>query len=111
MALSTAFAYLLDHLKERYGLESLSFLSPGAGERQVWPIEQQRELFDFLGNDTAAIGVTLTETFVMIPNKTVSGIFYPCDEAFESCQLCRRERCDYRRAPFDRQLWQTLVNS
>ena len=111
MALSTAFAHLSDHLKESYGLGTLSCLSPGAGDEQLWPIEQQQELFGFLGDVEGRIGVSLTNTCLMIPNKSVSGIFYPCDHGFESCQLYRRETCHYRRAPFDPQLWQEIIGT
>jgi hypothetical protein len=36
----------------------------------------------------------------------VSGIFFPSESGFESCQLCRRDPCSERRAPFDADLWE-----
>ena len=43
----------------------------------------------------------LTDTFLMVPIKSVSGIFFPTEVSFESCQLCPRENCIGRRAPYD----------
>ena len=106
MALWTAIAHLHEHLTETYGLQRLATMNPGSGEASVWPIEQQRQLFAFLGNVEAAIGVVLTESCLMLPNKSVSGIFYPSETGFQSCQLCRREPCPERRVPFDADLWE-----
>jgi len=105
MALWAALSHLYVHLTESYGLGALASMNPGSGETNVWPIEQQKELFAFLGNVQASIGVRLTDSCLMVPNKSVSGIFYPSEGGFESCQLCRQERCFHRRAPFDPELW------
>ena len=43
------------------------------------------------GIEGIGIGVTLTDTFLMLPNKTVSGIFYPTEVDFVTCQLCHRD--------------------
>jgi hypothetical protein len=106
MALWAALVHLHEHLTETYGLQRLATMNPGSGEASVWPIEQQRELFGFLGDVETAIGVGLSESCLMVPNKSVSGIFYPSESGFESCQLCRREPCPERRAPFDADLWE-----
>jgi hypothetical protein len=105
MALWAALAYLYDHLTEAYGLPTLATMNPGSGDASVWPIEQQRQLFAFLGNVEESIGVALTDSCLMTPNKSVSGILYPSQDGFQSCQLCRQERCPERRAPFDPERW------
>lgn len=105
MALHTAVRTLTAHLRHRYGLTHLTAMHPGAGDAKVWPIEQQRPLFALLGDVEAQIGVRLTESFLMWPNKSVSGIYYPSSVEFTACRLCRRERCQGRRAPFDPDLW------
>ena len=86
-------------------------MNPGSGDVDIWPIEQQRELFSLFGDVKALIGVTLTDSFLMIPNKTVSGVFYPTEVDFVTCQLCHRERCPNRRAPFDAHLWDERTDS
>jgi hypothetical protein len=62
MALHVALSHLFDHLKEAHELESLSSMNPGSGELEVWPIEQQKELFGFFGSVEDLIGVELTDS-------------------------------------------------
>ncbi len=111
MALWSALAHLHEHLTETYGMPRLASMNPGSGEANVWPIEQQRDLFAFLGDVESAIGVVLTDSCLMLPNKSVSGIFYPSEDGFESCQLCRQEQCPERRADFDADLWNQMFGA
>jgi hypothetical protein len=104
VALHAMRQYLANYLEEKYAVGQLSKMSPGAGSQDLWPIEQQRQLFSIFGNAEDLIGVTLTESFLMIPIKSVSGIFFPTEIRFESCQLCPREVCPGRRAPYDKDL-------
>ncbi|MFW5768460.1 MAG: vitamin B12 dependent methionine synthase, partial [Spirochaetota bacterium] len=62
------------------------------------------------GNVDDLIGVTLTDSFLMMPNKTVSGIRFPNEVGFESCELCHREDCPGRRADFNQELWEKMQN-
>ncbi len=98
----------LDGLRERlcrtYDLAELSAMHPGSlGD---WPLEEQRVLFGLLGDVTGAIGVELTDSLLMRPTKSVSGIFFPAEETFDSCRLCPREPCSNRRAPYDAGLFE-----
>jgi len=69
----------------------MSTMNPGSSAADVWPIEQQRELFSIFGDVEDLIGVRLTDSYLMeVPNKTVSGIFFPTETSFQSCQLCPR---------------------
>lgn len=102
MVLESAYNYLEDYLKRRYGLEQISDMEPGSLES--WPITQQKELFSMFGNVEDLIGVKLTERFLMVPLKSVSGIFYPTETSFVSCQLCPRKKCSHRRAPYNPEL-------
>ena len=103
MALRVAIGVLNKHLIERYRPGRTSAMSPGSlGE---WPIQAQRDLFAILGNPQDAVGVRLTESMLMVPIKSVSGIRFPTQESFESCQLCPRANCPGRRAPYDKDLY------
>jgi len=93
--------YLEDYLIKKYALGQLSRMSPGSGSTTVWPITQQKQLFSIFGNVEELIGVRLTTTMLMIPVKSVSGIFFPTEIKFETCQLCPRDRCIGRRAAYD----------
>jgi len=103
--LHAALRHLNAHLDRVFLLGRTATMSPGSGEAGVWPIEQQRELFALLGPVEQAIGVRLTESCLMVPNKTVSGLRFRTETDFRTCQVCRRERCPSRSAPLDERLW------
>lgn len=109
--LSAARAHLLVHLTERFRLGQTARMSPGSGDADVWPIEQQRLLFALLGGVTPFIGVILTDSCLMIPNKTVSGLLFPTEHDFRTCQVCHRDPCPNRTAPFDVAVWRSLRES
>ena len=102
IVVDTARRYAEHQLKETYLPGQLSRMAPGS--LQDWPLQEQAPLFELLGDVTKLIGVTLTDRFLMIPVKSVSGIFFPTEVRFESCQLCRRPNCSGRRTPFDAEL-------
>jgi len=97
-ALEHAAAWLSNQLEARYGMGTLSNMSPGSLED--WPITEQAKLFSIFGDTERLIGVRLTDSLLMVPRKSISGIFFPSDEGFVACQLCDRERCPGRKAPF-----------
>ncbi len=102
VALSTVQKYLKCKLMSKYAINGLSSMSPGS--LSDWPIEEQKPLFSILGDVETAIGVTLTENFLMVPTKSISGIYFPSDVPFYNCQLCPRKNCDSRKARFDKTL-------
>ncbi len=91
-------------LTQAYRLERTSRMNPGS--LADWPLREQRVLFALLGDVTGAIGVILMDSLLMVPAKTVSGIIFPTEETFASCQLCPREVCPNRRAPYDATLFE-----
>jgi hypothetical protein len=99
VALTTAQNYLKDQLRSKYALNKMSYMSPGSLED--WGIEEQRNLFSILGDVENSINVSLTESLYMIPGKSLSGIYFPTEIPFYSCQLCHRENCSTRKAPYD----------
>ena len=94
--------YLEAYLKRRYRIEQISIMSPGSLKN--WPITQQKQLFTIFGNPEDLIGVRLTDSSLMIPKKSESGICFPTEVQFYSCQLCPRETCEGRAAPYDKNL-------
>ncbi len=102
LALHYTRRYLERHLKREYKLGQISNMSPGS--LKDWPITQQKELFSIFNNTQKIIGVSLTDSFLMIPRKSVSGIYFPTEIKFYSCQLCPRKVCFGRKAPYDPKL-------
>ena len=71
----------------------------------------RRVFFALLEDGPDRIGVRLLESFLMHPIKTVSGIMFPTEEAFQSCMLCPRQDCPRRRAPYDPELYDRKYRS
>ncbi len=91
------------HLQERFQLGRMASMSPGS--LPDWPIQAQRPLFSLFGDAAESLGVQLTDSMLMIPSKSVSGICFPTEQTFASCQLCPRERCPSRQAKYDASLY------
>jgi len=94
--------YLTEYLKEKHGIPRAALLNPG--EIADWPITQQKPLFALFGGAEKKIGVSLTAGGVMKPIKSRSGILFPNDTGFLSCQLCTQLKCPGRRAKYDPEL-------
>jgi hypothetical protein len=106
--LEAALSHLTEDIKARFRLEETAMMSPGAAEASVWPLEEQGPLFRLLGDVESRIGVRLTDSYFMVPTKSVSGIRFATDREFRSCQVCRRPDCPRRAAPFHAALWKEL---
>ena len=102
IALGKARQYLEDHIKRTYRIDKVSFMSPGS--LKDWPLEEQKPLFTLLGDPGDSIGVQLSESLLMIPKKSVSGIFFQTEVSFYNCQLCPRQKCPGRRASYNKDL-------
>ncbi len=100
-AVRSTIGYLENYLKRNYALGRASRMNPGA---EFWPLTQQKDLFSIFGNVNDLIGVSLTESCMMIPVKSSSGIFFTSEKRFDSCQLCPIKACSERRAPYDSNL-------
>jgi len=104
MALRSAWRSLNRYLTQQFELEKTSAMGPGSLED--WPINEQRKLFDLMDGLDTRIGVQLTDSYLMLPVKSVSGVRFTTENRFESCQLCPRENCPGRRAPYDQDLYE-----
>lgn len=105
VALETARRTLHQYLIQRFHPGLLSEMHPGSLDD--WPLSAQDHLFSLLGDVKGAIGVSMTESKLMHPVKSVSGIAFSTHTHFTSCQLCPRENCRARQAPFDAQLFES----
>ncbi len=99
LVLEAAADWLAGRLGERWSLGTLSAMSPGSLED--WPITEQPKLFSLFGDTRRLVGVELTDSLLMVPRKSISGIFFPSEEGFLSCRLCDRSSCPARKAPYD----------
>lgn len=90
-------------IRQRYSISSrLSSMNPGSLEK-AWPLSGQKELFMMLGGEESVlknIGVTLKESYLMVPQKSGSGILFETETDYENCKYCPRTDCPHRRAAF-----------
>ena len=98
IALGSARGLLEKHLQSTFALKRMSFMSPGS--LADWPIEAQKPLFSLFGEGELPIGVRLMSSMLMVPLKSISGIYFPTEIPFFSCQLCSRKDCPGRRAAY-----------
>jgi hypothetical protein len=99
-----AMAAVQDYLQATFRPGETSRMNPGS--LADWPIEEQGPLFRLLGDTESTVGVRLTDSFLMVPTKTVSGVWFGGSGSFESCMLCPRPSCPNRRAPHDPALYE-----
>jgi hypothetical protein len=109
--LNAATKQMNEEIDRTFRLEKTAVMRPGSGDANVWPISQQKELFSLFGDVEELIGVKLSDSFLMNPNKSVSGFKYLTEKDFRSCQLCHRENCPGRTAEFDQKLWDEMEDS
>lgn len=98
MAMDTAFNYFRSYIKHQYNIKKLYSINPGSDAcGEGWAFEDQKILFTLFPDVTRDIGVTLTDSLLMNPNKTVSGIIFESDRDFISCQECDNIHCSNRK--------------
>lgn len=102
-ALRQAQRELKEYMSTTYKVTRTNSLNPGSGNVDIWPIDQLSGVFSLLGG-SGRTNVTLTESSLMIPNKTIAGMMFDTKTSYESCAYCSRENCPDRRAPFEHEL-------
>lgn len=98
LALGAAVQSLEQRLSLSCSNQSLSCMNPGS--LPDWPLTEQRPLFMLLADALDSIGVALNPSCLITPLKSISGIYFDSAEQFCNCQLCPRESCPGRRAPY-----------
>ncbi|MFB0503745.1 MAG: vitamin B12 dependent-methionine synthase activation domain-containing protein [Candidatus Bathyarchaeia archaeon] len=96
-ALGKAAAHVRSLAEKSLG-RAVSSFSPGSGTGRLFSIEQQDTLFQIL-DPQRNIGVHLTESYLMVPRKSSSGVFAATRHEYVACQYCPR-KCEFRGKPF-----------
>lgn len=88
-----------EHIKKEYAIKS-HFPTMNPGSIKEWPLSGQRELFAIFGRDYILdnIGVRLTDSMLMLPSKTVSGIGFESEHDYHNCTRCPLHDCPNRQA-------------
>ncbi len=83
-------SFLQENRKEALG----DRFSPGYGD---FPLQAQREIFALLSPERA-IGLTLNESLLMSPSKSVTAIVgWGAPKTEKGCASCQMQDCDYRK--------------
>lgn len=96
-------AAMRDYTQEHY-FKNKHFSTLNPGSLKQWNLKNQIPLFALLGEGGRKTGVRLTDSQLMIPFKSGSGIHFETEHNFESCMFCGKLDCPNRRAPFDKTL-------
>ncbi|MBN2290020.1 MAG: hypothetical protein JXQ83_11860 [Candidatus Glassbacteria bacterium] len=107
LALRCSFEAVSRRIDTALGADTPAKSNMNPGSLQDWPLSQQRQLFELVGDVRGAIGVELTGSFLMRPRKSLSGVRYSSAGRFVNCELCPREKCRGRRAAFDEHLYES----
>ena len=103
-ALSKAREYAKSEIEKQMESKVSSF-GPGTGTGKLFDIRQQEVLFKILEPQNK-IGVTLTPSYLMIPRKSVSGVFASTNTEYVACQYCPK-KCESRKKSFSGEYHQT----
>lgn len=106
LVLGDAISALRARVKSNFELGKLAAMSPGS--LPDWPISEQRKLFNVIGDVKEMTGVTLTDSMLMVPAKSVSGFYFETDTNNVNCQLCTRHDCPTRKQPFDEDKYKSV---
>ena len=97
-SLSNYMRSLVCQESKEQNLQTTKYFSPGSGD---WDISQQKNIFQIIPVDK--IGVKLTESYMMVPQKSLSWIIgigknitIPSKNN-HSCQICQATNCQFRK--------------
>ena len=90
------------HIQERIRNEKgwkISRFNPGS--TPTWSLEEQEKIFSIFSKEVVQekIGVQLTDTYMMVPRKSVSGVMGQAISDYHNCLECRLT-CEYRQMPY-----------
>lgn len=97
-SLSNYMRSLVCQEEKEQNLQTTKYFSPGSGD---WDINQQKNIFQIIPVDN--IGVKLTESYMMVPQKSLSWIIgigkniARSSKNDHSCQICQATNCQFRK--------------
>ncbi|MBU1339686.1 MAG: hypothetical protein KKD56_11550 [Acidobacteria bacterium] len=91
--------YVQDYIEDNLQEDEKTTLrfSPGYCD---WPLEEQKKIFNIVPHES--IGVNLSESYLMSPRKSISGVIGICPSACleasrNACLICAKPNCLHRR--------------
>lgn len=103
--LDSAFETIQNDLQDEFQIKKTASIVPGSAESDMWPLTEQKKIFHLMGNVKDDIGVILTESCLMRPAKSRSGLFFPSEIDFQTCRICKKPKCSSRKAGFNKKIF------
>lgn len=95
----TAMDDIQDYLLNNFDIKK--YISLGPGSIPDWNLKEVNKIFKLIGDDYKKIGVSVLESGMINPVKSVSGIIFETDDTFHSCIICKMANCPNRKAEFE----------
>lgn len=99
---------LEEELTNTYGIKKYNSLAPGS--TPDWSIEEVNTIFALTDGGREEIGLSVLESGMIDPVKSLSGLIIETDKAFNSCQICQRLNCPTRKNDFDQEDYKEMMN-
>ncbi len=91
-ALEEAFEKIKSEVAQKCPNQRITSLVPL--NEEVWKLDGLKEVFNVFPDEAVKrIGVELTESLFMKPNKSRAGVFFPADKDVDFCTLCSIKKC------------------
>jgi hypothetical protein len=104
-----AIKLMYQDVRKEYGIRKSAGINPGS--TVDWHISGQTALFSMLKGKVGETGIELTPSYLMLPQKSTSGIIYESDENYVNCQYCKRVNCPNRRKEYSGYLEEKQINA
>ncbi len=105
LALAEAIHQMELSIEQQFEMGPQATMTPGALED--WSLDEQEKLFSIFRGRHQTIDVELTESNMMLPVKSLSGVMFPSEHNYSNCQLCSKDNCPNRRAEYEQALFET----
>ena len=87
-----------DRIKNDYNVQGISHINPGS--IKDWSTIEVNKIYNLLKNPIN-LGISVLESGMINPVRSVSGFMFLSESEFHNCILCRKVDCPNRRAEFD----------
>jgi hypothetical protein len=99
LALTQIREAMRDKIKADYNVHGISHINPGS--IQDWSTVEVNKIFNLLEGKPSDLGLSVLESGMINPVRSVSGFMFLSENEFHNCILCRKVDCPNRRAEFD----------
>lgn len=101
--LSAARDALENRLEAELGHRNFTQVNPGIIEG--WSTLDIAKIIDLLDGKPYELGMSLTDSGLMLPSRSICGFFFKSKTPHVNCLLCRYPKCPERKVPFNQEMY------